>query len=120
MPVIKSAKKKLRQDKARTARNEIVAETMRKNLKLAKKAPTAESIRLAVQATDKAVKNHLLHKNKAARIKSALSKLLAGKATKKTAAAIIEAKPKTAKEKKATVKKSLSKKTSKSINKAGK
>lgn len=116
MPVIKSAKKKLRQDKKRTARNSVFEETMRKTLKEAKKSPTAESVRLATQATDKAVKHHLLHKNKAARIKSGLAKLLSGKATVKK----VEVKPATKKEKKATVKKSLSKKTAVSINKSGK
>lgn len=108
MPVIKSAKKKLRQDKARTARNSAVEEAMKKTLKLARKSPTAENIRLAVQATDKATKHYIIHKNKAARIKSALSKLVAGKSE------VIVSKPKTKANKKATVKKSLAKKSSKS------
>src|SRR5579872_7173083 len=84
MPVIKSAKKKLRQDKKREKRNSVVAEVLKQALKKAKKSPTAESVRLATQATDKAVKYHLMHKNKAARVKSALSKLLSGKSAPKT------------------------------------
>lgn len=82
MPVIKSAKKKLRQDKIRTQRNSIVENTLRKLLKKVKKEPTTENVRLAVQAADKAVKKHIIHKNKAAHIKSSLAK-----ATGKTAPA---------------------------------
>lgn len=87
MPVIKSAKKKLRQDKKRTLQNSVFEESMRSLLKKAKALPTAESVRLATQAVDKAVKKHIVHKNKAARVKSALAKLLAGKAPKKAVAA---------------------------------
>lgn len=75
MPVIKSAKKKLRQDKIRTARRAGVEEFMKKLLKKARKSPTAENVRLAVKATDKAAKIHIIHKNKAAHVKSSLAKL---------------------------------------------
>lgn len=84
MPVIKSAKKKLRQDKKRQAHNDVVEQTMKKALKAAKKAPTAEAMRVATKATDKAVKHHIIHRNKAARVKSALAKLIAGKEAPKT------------------------------------
>lgn len=84
MPVIKSAKKKLRQDKKRTLQNQAVKEAFVESVKKAKKSPNAESLRLATRAIDKAAKHHLIHRNKAARIKSALSKLLAGKTPKKT------------------------------------
>lgn len=103
MPVIKSAKKKLRQDKKRTERNSAVEETMRFGIKKARKSPSAESVRLATKVIDKAVKNHILHKNKAARVKSALAKLLARRVVKK-----VEIKP--------TTKKSASKNTRKSTN----
>lgn len=76
MPLIKSAKKKLRQDKKRTKRNKSTKDFLKEVLKNARKDPTTESLRLAVKITDKSVKKNLIHKNKAARIKSALSKLL--------------------------------------------
>jgi small subunit ribosomal protein S20 len=76
MPLIKSAKKKLRQDKKRTKRNKSTKDFFKEVLKNARKDPTTESLRLAVKITDKSVKKNLIHKNKAARIKSALSKLL--------------------------------------------
>lgn len=74
MPLIKSAKKKLRQDKKREKRNKSTKDFLKEVLKKARKNPTEESIRNAVIATDKAVKKRLIHKNKAARIKSSLSK----------------------------------------------
>lgn len=116
MPVIKSAKKKLRQDKKRTAARALVEEAFKKAVKKAKKTPTSESARLATKFTDKAVKYHIIHKNKAARIKSSLSKVLAGKGPIRNA----DAKPATKANKKAAVKKSLEKRTTKSINKSGK
>jgi small subunit ribosomal protein S20 len=79
MPVIKSAKKKLRQDKKRQARNNFLRQGFKDAVKEATKSKTAEKVKKAVSSVDKAVKKGLMHKNKAARIKSRLSKL--GKAT---------------------------------------
>ena len=76
MPVIKSAKKKLRQDKKRTAQNKKIKDTLKEVVKKAKKTPSEKAIREAVKTVDKAAKKNIIHKNKAARIKSALSKLL--------------------------------------------
>lgn len=76
MPVIKSAKKKLRKDKTREKRNFVLKTSLKKALKAALKKPTAETIKKAVILADKNTKNKLMHKNKAARIKSRLSKLI--------------------------------------------
>ncbi len=76
MPVIKGAKKKLRQDKKRTLRNKKLRDAYKGALKKVKKVSSEKNIIAAVSIVDKAVKNHLIHKNKAARIKSRLSKLL--------------------------------------------
>jgi small subunit ribosomal protein S20 len=94
MPLIKSAKKKLRQDKKRQKRNKSTKDFLKEVLKKARQNPTVESIRVAVKTTDKAVKKQLIHKNKAARVKSSLSKLISG-----------EAKPTPVKTKKAVTKK---------------
>jgi small subunit ribosomal protein S20 len=75
MPVIKSAKKKLRQDKKRQKRNNFQRANFKDAVKEATKSKTAEKVRKAVSLVDKAVKKGLIHKNKAARIKSGLSKL---------------------------------------------
>ena len=80
MPVIKSAKKKLRKDKKRTLQNRGVKNTLKALIKKAKLTKSQKAVTEAVSAADKAVKKHLIHKNKAARIKSSLSKLLPRKA----------------------------------------
>jgi|SRR3989344_4518441 len=75
MPVIKSAKKKLRQDKKRTKNNKKLKDLFKKLVKQAKSSPTEKSIKMAISVVDKAARKNIFHKNKAARIKSSLSKL---------------------------------------------
>jgi len=77
MPIIKSAKKKLRQDKKRTARNE----TYKKNYKEAVKAvlekkgkDVKKTLKKAYSKIDKAAKKGIIHKNKAARLKSRVAR----------------------------------------------
>jgi small subunit ribosomal protein S20 len=79
MPVIKSAKKKLRKDKKRELRNKTLKNLFKKTVKQAEKNPSEANIRKAVKIIDKIAKKNIIHKNKAARIKSKLSKLIAGK-----------------------------------------
>jgi len=83
MPVIKSAKKKMLQDKRRTTVNKVYRAKYRLALKEARVKKTKKSVQLAYQALDKAAKNSIIHKNKAARLKSNLIKLI--KKSKKTA-----------------------------------
>lgn len=75
MPVIKSAKKKLKQDKKRFLKNSLLRKKLKEILKKAEKNPTQALLIEAVKTTDKAAKNNIIHKNKAAHIKSKLSKL---------------------------------------------
>jgi small subunit ribosomal protein S20 len=79
MPVIKSAKKKLRVDKKRESSNKKVQSLMEIFIKKAEKNPSIESVKKAVSIVDKSVKKNIIHKNKAARIKSRLSKLIGKK-----------------------------------------
>ncbi len=74
MPVLKHAKKKLRQDKKRTADNLKIKETFKKLVKKAKANPTKEMLSEAYSSIDKAAKKHIIHKNKAARLKASLAK----------------------------------------------
>ena len=83
MPVIKSAKKKLRQDRKREKTNNLLRKTFRDAVKEARKSKTAEKIKKAVKLVDKAAKKKLIHKNKAARIKSRLSKFIKSPAAKR-------------------------------------
>lgn len=76
MPVIKSAKKKLRQDRKRTVRNKKIKDLLKSLIKNVKKQPSKKKVLEAIKIADKAAKRHVLHKNKARRIKSSLSKLL--------------------------------------------
>lgn len=79
MPVLKHAKKKLRQDKVRTARNKKVKDLYKKLIKEARAKKTAESLSKAFSSIDKAAKHYILHKNTAARMKASLSRVIDGK-----------------------------------------
>lgn len=79
MPVIKSAKKKLRADKKRESSNKKMEALVNVSIKNAQRKPTAKSVQEAFSIIDKGVKKNIIHKNKAARIKSRLSKLLSKK-----------------------------------------
>lgn len=76
MPVIKSAIKKMRQDEKRRAQNKAKKEVVKEALKKARKNPTPQNLSLAYSLLDKAAKTHLFHKNKVARLKSRLTKLV--------------------------------------------
>lgn len=91
MPVTTSAKKKLRADKKREKNNNEWRNLFKKVLKTARKTHTRENISKATKIIDKLAKKNLIHKNKAARLKSGLSKLIKGTAKP----AVKTAKPKT-------------------------
>jgi len=76
MPVTKQAEKKMRRDKGATQRNLLKRKAMRDIVKAVRKNPTPAKLTKAYTLLDKAAKIHLIHKNKAARLKSKLSKLL--------------------------------------------
>lgn len=77
MPLIKSAIKKVRKDKVRTARNAVKSNALKKLIKISRKTPNTKNLAAVFSALDKAAKTHLIHKNKASRLKSRLSKLVA-------------------------------------------
>lgn len=86
MPIIKSAIKKVRKDKIRTARNKKRELALKALIKKARVTKSAEDLKAAFSALDKAAKVNLIHKNKASRLKSRLSKGVsapAGKPVKK-------------------------------------
>lgn len=76
MPVIKSAQKKLRADRNKEKTNNLLRDLFKKTLKTARKRPNSENISKATKVIDKLAKKNLIHKNKAGRIKSSLSKLV--------------------------------------------
>jgi small subunit ribosomal protein S20 len=79
MPITKQAEKKLRHDRKRTVQTERVHTALQKLVKSMRKKPTQKSLTQVFAALDKAAKTHVIHKNKAARLKSRLAKLLATK-----------------------------------------
>ncbi len=101
MPIIKSAKKRVRVAKKAAIRNSKTKRTIRESIKAFAASLKGEDARKAQSALDKAVKKGVISKNKAARKKSQL-------AAKAKASG---AKPAKAAAKKATVKKAAPKKT---------
>lgn len=101
MPIIKSAKKRVRVAKKAAIRNSKTKRTIRESIKAFAASLKSEDARKAQSALDKAVKKGVISKNKAARKKSQL-------ATKAKAAGT---KPAKATTKKAAVKKTAPKKT---------
>lgn len=80
MPNIKSAKKRVKVIAVKTARNKALNSALKTTVKkanaaVAAQAPDAqESVRLAIKKIDQAAAKGLLHKNTAARKKSALAR----------------------------------------------
>ena len=80
MPKIKSAKKAMRQARARTGRNRAQRSSLRTALKRVRVAATADAAAaayaLAARVLDRAARKGLIHKNNAARQKSRLAALV--------------------------------------------
>lgn len=93
MPIIKSAKKRVKVAQKANLRNVKTKRSLREALKAFSKvlasgspADIAEAERNAVSAIDKAAKKAVLHKNKAARQKAAISAKAKAAGAKKSAA----------------------------------
>ncbi len=76
MPILKSAVKKLKQDKRRTKENAGYRSAYKKALKAARVKKSVAFITKAFQALDRAAKKNVIHKNKASRLKSRLARIL--------------------------------------------
>ena len=75
MPNIKSAKKRVLVAKVRSDRNKAAKTELKTILKRARaEEATADAVKTAAVTLDKAAGKGLIHKNKAARIKSQLAK----------------------------------------------
>lgn len=79
MPITAQALKKLRHDKKRSVETATKRAFVRSVVKDMRKTPSEKQLTTVFQTLDKAVKMHVIHGNKAARLKSRLSKLLAKK-----------------------------------------
>lgn len=87
MPIIKSAKKRVRVAKKATIRNVKTKRSLKAALKSFLGKSTSASHSKAQSALDKAAKKGVMHKNKAARKKSQLAKAAKAAGVKPTAAA---------------------------------
>lgn len=74
MPIIKSAKKRVRVNRKAAVRNSKTKRSLKTALKAFVAKPSADSHAAVQSNVDKAVKKGLVHKNKAARMKSKLAK----------------------------------------------
>ncbi len=81
MPNIKSAKKRMRSNAKKAEVNTLVTSSMKtaikkfeKEVKAGNKDEASNNLNIALQRIDKAVNSGLVHKNKAARLKSRLVK----------------------------------------------
>lgn len=83
MPNIKSAKKRVKVIKAKTLKNKMIKSNLKTTLKKTNaaiqdnSADKTEAIRVAIKKVDQACTKGIMHKNKAARLKSSLAKKLA-------------------------------------------
>lgn len=66
----------MRHDRKRTLQNKDKKIALKKLVKTMRKAPSASNLTSVFSKLDKAVKTNLIHKNKANRLKSRLSKTL--------------------------------------------
>jgi small subunit ribosomal protein S20 len=75
MPILKSAKKALRVSQKKNLVNRKLKSQVKTAIDQVKKETNQKNLSLASSKIDRAVKKNLIHKNKAARIKSRLAKL---------------------------------------------
>ena len=79
MPVTKTAKRALRSSKRKEYSNKKQVAKFEILLRTAQKSKKGKDNTAAISMTDKVAKKKIIHKNKAARIKSTLARLLAKK-----------------------------------------
>jgi small subunit ribosomal protein S20 len=76
MPITVGAIRKQRSDLRKAAVNKAVKSNYKEAVHDVRIKPSAENLSEAFRQLDRAAKNKVIHKNKAARLKSRLSKLL--------------------------------------------
>lgn len=79
MPILKNAKKALRSSQKKAEVNGRIKSMLKTMTDKMVKTPSQEFLNLAFSAIDKAKKRNVIHANKAARLKSRMSKLVAAK-----------------------------------------
>jgi small subunit ribosomal protein S20 len=83
MPVTKTAKRALRGSLAKEIVNKLTISKLESSIRQARNTKSTEKILKAISLADRASKRKVIHRNKAARIKSQMAKLLVKKASSK-------------------------------------
>jgi ribosomal protein S20 len=83
MPVTKTAKRALRGSLRKQNINNALISRLEIALRVARKSKKEKDIKVATSLADRVSKKKIIHKNKAARIKSSLSKLQSSKRVSK-------------------------------------
>jgi ribosomal protein S20 len=107
MPIIKSAKKRVKVARKASVRNSKTKRSLKGALKLFAKSPSSKSHSSAQSNLDKATKKGVIHKNKAARLKKQAAAKAKAAGVKSTKTATKKAAP----AKKTAAKKPAAKKT---------
>ena len=76
MPVTQSAKRALRRDRRRQIVNDRIRRRVKEAIKKFKDHPSEKLLKVVYSMLDRAAKKKVIHKNKAARLKSRLSRLV--------------------------------------------
>lgn len=76
MPVTTSATKALRRDRHRTTTNRRTRSQLKSALDAVKRDPNPKNVQAAYRVIDRAAKKHIIHKNKASRLKAQCAKRL--------------------------------------------
>ncbi|OGM13830.1 hypothetical protein A3A76_04945 [Candidatus Woesebacteria bacterium RIFCSPLOWO2_01_FULL_39_23] len=85
MPITKTAKRAERSSKRKAEVNKRILSQLEIAIRLAKKSTSEKNILKAISLADRAAKKRVIHKNKSARIKGSLTKLVAHKTRKANA-----------------------------------
>ncbi len=83
MPVTKTARRALRVSKNKTEVNKLLVKRLEIAIRIAKKSKGAKDVLAAMSLADRTAKRNIIHKNKASRVKSQLSKLISSKVAPK-------------------------------------
>ncbi len=76
MPVTVTAKRALRASKRKAVINKIIISKLEVAMREAKKTKSAAAVKKAISLADRAAKKKVIHKNKSARIRSTMAKLV--------------------------------------------
>ncbi|GEM_PF-191388 len=118
MPILPNAKKALRTSKRKADFNQQIKSRVHSAVKNMEKNKTEAALKSAYSVIDKAVKKNLFHRNKAARLKAKMAKLVTQTKSKLNTKTVTKPKTKVVKKKSVIAPKATTVKKTASIKKA--